>query len=47
MRNYPGVLNLCVRIESSLLLLEVDETSMCYNSTEEQRVCIGDKKLHS
>ena len=42
MRNYPEFLSLCVRMESLLLFLEVDEKSMCYNSTEKRRVCIGD-----
>lgn len=46
MRN-PGFLSLCVRMESLLLFLEVDEKSMCYNSTKERRVCIGDKNLCS
>lgn len=47
MRTYPGFLSLCVRMESLLLVLEVDEKSMCYNSTREKRVCIRDKNLHS
>lgn len=34
MRNYPEFLSLCVRMESLLLFLEVDEKSMCYNSTK-------------
>lgn len=38
MRNCPGFLSLCVRMESLLLFLEVDEKSMCYNSTEEKSV---------
>lgn len=37
MRNYPGFLSSCVRMESLLLFfLEVDEKSICYNSTRKE-----------
>lgn len=47
MKNYPEFLSLCVRMESLLLFLEVDEKSMCCTSTKKRRVCVGDKNLCS
>lgn len=38
---------MCKNVVFVAFFLEVDEKSMCYNSTNKRRVCIEDKHLRS